>query len=307
MLDIAVPEAKIDLKHGDAVFLMGSCFSDNLTPYFENSGFKVLSNPFGTIFHPLAIATILNDALDGNTATKALNRDDLWFDWRASGAVYAKSEEALSTSIKSAFSEVLDIIDNAKLLVITFGTSWEYQLEDGYTVGNCHKQPSSVFTKSLTSFEDLRTVWAALIQRLKRRNPNLALVFTVSPVRHLKDGLIENNRSKARLIELVHSFNEAHYFPAYEIVLDVLRDYRFFKEDLVHPNSQAIKVVWSHFSAFVFSDEIRDIAAQVEKVNTMSAHVPLYEDSKAHAAFMQQLEVAKSSLQSQHPSIYWKK
>ena len=246
MLDIPELSSEISIKHGEEVILMGSCFSDNLAPYLINSGFKTLSNPFGTIFHPLALSRVLNDVLDQNSKVDSVNRADLWFDWRATNE-FGKSEEELQSNLEKKFSATLDSLKKSSLLVITFGTSWGYRKDD-QIVANCHKMPSSLFEKELTALELIQSEWGNLLSRFKAFNPNLKIVFAVSPVRHIKDGVVENNRSKARLLELAHSLQGyGSYFPSYEIVMDILRDYRFFKEDTVHPNDQAVKIVWNTF------------------------------------------------------------
>lgn len=305
MLDINVPKSKVSLKHGEKVALLGSCFSDNLLPYFNNAGFEANSNPLGTIYHPLAIATIVQDALNENYAIKPVKKDDLWFDWRASGTVYAKSEAALSELIAITLQQLKTDLTSARLLIVTFGTAWEYQLSSGEVVGNCHKQPAEAFQKSLSETNHLIEVWRGIVTQLKALNPKLNIVFTVSPVRHVRDGLIENNRSKARLLELVHALDACDYFPSYEIVTDVLRDYRFYKEDLIHPNKQAVDVVWKHLSTFLFDQKTMDLNQQIEKVHAMEKHLPLYPGSNAHIKFEAQLVKTKSNLMASHSEISW--
>ena len=302
-LDFQLPNSSVKIKHGDAVVLLGSCFSDNLAPKFENAGFHVSSNPLGTIFHPLALANLINASLS-EFEEFSLNRDDLWFDWRASSTIFGNSEVSLNDLMQRKLEELKKNLSKAKLLVVTFGTAWGYHLNDGNIVANCHKMPSSSFVKSISEIEEMKSQWKHTLDRLKELNPELNVVFTVSPVRHSKDGLIENNRSKARLIQLCESFE--HYFPSYELVIDVLRDHRFFEKDLVHPNSQAIDFIWEHAKEFFFSEETGKLAMEVEKVNQMRGHRSIHPDSKASKEFTQKTVDKMKRLSKEFPEVYWR-
>lgn len=303
MLDIPELSSDFSIQHGEEIILMGSCFSDNLAPYLINSGFQVLSNPFGTIFHPLALSRVLNDVLDQISNVDSVNRADLWFDWRATNA-FGRSEEALQSILDEKFRATFESLKNASLLVVTFGTSWGYRKED-QIVANCHKMPSALFEKELTDLEVMQSEWETLLSRLQKFNPDLTVVFTVSPVRHIKDGVVENNRSKARLIELAHSLQDyGSYFPSYEIVTDILRDYRFFKEDMVHPNDQAVKIVWDEFEKYIFNEETRKLNAEVQKLNRMKQHRSLHPNSDEDMMFRESLASFETKLRTEFPQIY---
>lgn len=302
-LDFQIPESSSKLKHGESIVLLGSCFSDNLAPKFENAGFKVCSNPLGTIFHPMAISEGIRSALS-EFESKAVNRDDLWFDWRASGTIYGMSEEALNQSMQEKLELLRTELSTAKMLVVTFGTAWGYQLESGGIVANCHKIPQSNFTKKLSELEELTKDWNEIIELLKEFNPELRLVFTVSPVRHSRDGLIENNRSKARLIQLCESLS-GDYFPSYELVIDVLRDYRFFEADLVHPNAQAVDFVWEQAQSFFFGEETQSIVKEVEAVNRMRSHTSLQPESEGAEKFAKSVKQRMEELAGKYPEVWW--
>jgi hypothetical protein len=198
-----------------------------------------------------------------------------------------------------------DII-NAKTIVFTFGTSIGY-FNNGISllVGNCHKMDSSLFYKRMVSTEEMLEIWNDLIIEIKAVNPSVKIVLSVSPVRHVKDGLIENNRSKARLIELVHSLNQTHYFPAYELVNDELRDYRYFNEDLTHPNAQAVNYVWSKFRNSIYSTNALTLGDEVLKLNQFLNHRSLHPDSLQDKKRLMSAEEKKRNLSKKHPSIYW--
>lgn len=305
-LDINISDSGLSVKHGDHIVLLGSCFSDNLAPKFEKAGFEVLSNPLGTVFHPLPLAQIVTNALDGNSGNEFyFLRDDLWFDWRASETVFGYSEQELDQLISSRLNNLKNSLKRAKLLVVTFGTAWGYYRDDS-VVGNCHKMPQSTFEKRLSEIEELFDVWSSLVVRLQNFNPALKIVFTVSPVRHVRDGLIENNRSKARLLELCGKLEgKGLYFPSYELVNDVLRDYRFFKQDMVHPNTQAINFVWDHVKQFFFQTATIKVINEVEKVNRMRAHKSIHATSKSNQDFQDLLVEKQSELTRKNREIYW--
>ena len=306
-LNFPISKSDFDLKHGDGIVLLGSCFSDSMSYYFRNAGFDVLSNPFGTLFHPLAISKVINCS-ESDFDQFILQRDDLFFSWIASGNVYSTSKEELIELLKDARRNLMDSLKSAKILVVTFGTSWGYSYSEYGLVANCHKQPQKEFNKTLYTVGDMFTEWTSVIQNLKSKNPGLNIVFTVSPVRHIKDGLIENNRSKSRLIELSHQLSEMEnfYFPAYEIVMDELRDYRFFKNDLVHPSSDTTKYVWKRFQDFVFSEGTKKLCNQIEQINATLDHKSLYPESNADIKRIEQGNVKKQDLSRKHPNIYWK-
>lgn len=305
-LDFQVPSPSSKMKHGDSIVLLGSCFSDNLAPKFEQAGFKVLSNPLGTIFHPQALSNGIRAAFDDFKAN-SIQRDDLWFDWRASGSIYGTFESQLNHAIKSKLDQLREGLVQAKMVIVTFGTAWGYQLDSGEVVANCHKMPQSNFIKQLTDLDAMKLGWEQTIRLIKEVNPAIEFTFTVSPVRHVKDGLVENNRSKSRLIQLCEALSEhGNYFPSYELVIDVLRDYRFYEADLVHPNAQAIDFVWEHAQSFFFSTESQEMIKEIAAVNRMRSHKPLYPESKAAIEFEENLKRKMEALSNVYPEIYWK-
>lgn len=307
-LNFEIQNSGIDLKHGDGVVLLGSCFSDSMSEYFENSGVKVLSNPFGTLFHPIPLESIIDQSINDKTEVNSLERDGLFLSWNASSKLYGESEEELVQKVIDERKNLKKQLLEAKLLVITFGSAWGYSHEKYGTVANCHKMPSSLFSKELSSTEELLDVWNPILKKLKELNPGLSVVFTVSPVRHKKDGLVNNNRSKSRLIDLTHelSSTSGSYFPSYEIVIDELRDYRFFKSDLVHPSDDATNYVWEKFKEANFSDEAKDLIKKIENVNSTLSHRSLHPNHKSDIDRIEKANAAKAQLSEKHKGIYWK-
>lgn len=307
-LDIQIPVSEKPLEHGDKVVLLGSCFSDNLAPYFIGFGFECLSNPMGTIFHPNALAYLLEEVLNPSEKSRAFQRDDLWFDWRAASSVFGYSKDEVETKFDQALSDLAVALQSSKLLMITFGTAWGYETENIGLVANCHKMPASLFEKRLFTSEEIVARWEPILEALKKMNPKLHVVFTVSPARHSKDGLVENNRSKSRLIEAIARLESqgSGYFPSYELVIDVLRDHRFFESDLIHPNRQAIDFVWNHLSSHLFSQETRVLGERVQRVHLGKVHRVLHENSKANRQFQEFLREEEAALKQRAPQIFWK-
>jgi hypothetical protein len=206
---------------GQPVTLIGSCFSDEIGSLLQANGFNVSVNLGGTLFHPLAISNLLNWALNEQfTPLRTHQRNDIFLSWDVSGTFYAMSEEALLEKYRLLYQDLRARLQQSSHLLLTFGTAWAYALNtDQRIVANCHKAPKSNFIKAITDLQELQTQWLDLLEQLKRFNPNLQVIFTISPVRHLKDGLVENNRSKARLHLLVETLCEVancFYFEAYD-------------------------------------------------------------------------------------------
>jgi lysophospholipase L1-like esterase len=298
--DIVPSEKKIDY-HSKLLFL-GSCFSDDISAKLTKVGFDVVSNPFGTLFHPLSIASLFED-LDFDELI--FERGDLWFSWVSSGNVYNSSKVELIKKLKSLKKNLIYSISNTDFIFITFGTSFGYRLiSSNKFVANCHKMPSSLFQKELTDIEEMRLKWEQIISIIKNINPNIEIVFTVSPVRHIKDGIIENNLSKARLFQLIHQL-KGNYFPSFEIIQDELRDYRFYKEDLIHPNELAIDYVFDKFKKVYFENSTNAIVNEVDSFKQMESHKVLYPESNQTTQFQNHLIQKRNELIHKYPFVKW--
>ena len=310
LIPFDVPISSFNVKHGDQLLFLGSCFSDEMSRKSVYYGFNVLSNPFGTIFHPEVIARNLNDALNGHDdAQRILKRNDLFFSWDASGTVFGYSQKEVTEKINSQKIILKNAILHSKVLFITFGTAWGYRLnETGLLVANCHKVNGSSFTKELTDVDALENSWIQTIELIQRLIPALNIVFTVSPVRHIKDGLIENTQSKSILIELVRRLKakqSVSYFPSYEIMIDELRDYRFYKKDLVHPSEEAIDYIWDKFQSCYFSSETITLNKTIERYRLAEHHKSLYENSQDYIQFKLKMEKEKEVFLKQNKEVIW--
>ena len=271
---LPVTKPKVPLQKSDSVRLLGSCFSDEMLPFFDKYGFDVKSNPLGISYNPVSIHRVF-DLLYGKLAledSKFLQRDDLIFHYDLHSKIFGHNKAELLETINNRAEAILP-----KHIFLTYGTSWVYCI-DGDVVNNCHKQKNSFFTKRLLTIEEMLTS-AQSIFELK-----IPTTLTVSPVRHLKDGFTENQRSKARLIEFVHASVEkyAHvdYFPSYEIMMDDLRDYRFYKDDLLHPSLFAVQYIWNHFETRYFSEDQISIFRQIDKISQRLSHIPFVSTEK---------------------------
>lgn len=307
-LDFTIPPFDFKINHKDKIALIGSCFSDEMKIHFENGGFTLISNPFGTLFHPIAIANVINSTLSSDVNVDFYERDKLFFSWDASSKIAGESRESLIESVRSQRSVFKTFLKEAKVLVVTFGTAFEYNHKElNQVVGNCHKAPASLFDKNLTDLNILQNTWKELIQNLLSFNENLQIILTVSPVRHKKDGLVENNRSKARCLELVHGLlnDNVTYFPSYEILIDELRDYQFYATDFVHPAPLAIEYIWEKLKMNLISEEAVTLSDQVFKLKTAMQHRSLFPNSEADKNRIIQLNEKKRSLTQEFPEINW--
>ena len=239
------------INYSSKVLLLGSCFAQNMGAKLEYYKFQQCTNPFGILFHPVAIEKLITRAVNQTwfTSKDVFLQNEQWHCFLAHSKLSNTSEEDLISALNSALEKLRFSLLEASHVVFTFGTAWVYKhLEKDTIVANCHKVPQKEFVKQLLSPDDVSDVLLGIETKLRTINPTCSIINTVSPVRHIKDGLIANSRSKAHLIagvqEIVSPEKLNHYFPSYEIMMDELRDYRYYKEDLIHPNQTAIAIIW---------------------------------------------------------------
>ncbi len=266
--------------------LLGSCFTDNIGTRMRLCRWRAFPNDCGTLFNPASIARIIHLALSPECLQEAIDsslapRNGIWSSWLMDSGASSESREETACNVSQRINRLHDHLKEAKTLIVTFGTSWIYELRDkpGYVVSNCHKFPSDLFIRRRLGVSEIVVDWELLLVRLHDFNPELKVLFTVSPVRHLKDGFEGNSRSKATLLlaceELCAQANYIDYFPAYEIVNDDLRDYRFYAADMVHPSDQAVEYIWEKFQLSFMSDASRSLLAEGEKVTRRLHHRPI--------------------------------
>jgi hypothetical protein len=308
-LDFAIPPASVQIEHGDKITLLGSCFAAEMAEQFAENGFEVLSNPFGTLFHPVPIARLIRETISGIAEERIFQREDVFLSWDAAGEIYELNETGIRAELQSRRERLRTSLQHSNYLFITLGSSFGYRhVQTGEIVANCHKMPQSTFVKELTTAEILKTTWIETLELLKTFNPELQVVFTVSPVRHFKDGLVGNNRSKSHLFELIDALEAtttAFYFPAYEIIIDELRDYRFYNADGIHPNEMAVNYVWQRFEKTFFSAGTRQLCEEVRDFRKLYRHRVLH--TKSHAAgILEQVKERKlHEFLTANPAVRW--
>ena len=285
ILDFQAEKLPISITHGELIAGFGSCFADEMTHKLKAAGHLVYKDDMGTIFHPSMLAFNLLNAYNETPEYRIVKRGDLWFSWDASSTLFGYSEEELKIKLTKAWTSIKEQTAKAKYILVTFGTAWGYELADSSEmVANCHKQDANRFNKFLSTPYEMVQDWLLAMDKIKSVNPDVQFIFSVSPVRHIKDGLVENNLSKARLLEAVHQLSMedgANYFPAYELLIDVLRDYRFYKEDLVHPNHQAVELIWEQFQGATHSEKSIALNKNVLALKKAKEHKSLFPESEA--------------------------
>jgi len=299
---------KIDYR--SKILLLGSCFTENIGAKLEHYKFQVDNNPFGVLYNPVSVANGIYVLLIEQefTADDLRFNNDLWYSFNHHSRFSDPDKEQALNKINTKLKLSSSFLKELDFLFITFGTAWIYRLkETKEVVSNCHKLPASLFTRESLTIESISKLYSDLIASLLSQNPSLRIVLTVSPVRHLKDGAIENQISKSTLMlavkELVDKFEEVNYFPSYEIMMDDLRDYRFYAEDMVHPNNVAIDYLWEKFSEVYFEKETLQIMNKVEKIVRAKEHRPLNPHTEKHQLFLKNQLKKIESLLLQYPFL----
>ncbi|MFL5753804.1 MAG: GSCFA domain-containing protein [Bacteroidia bacterium] len=305
-LNFHVTALPAKINYSDKLLLMGSCFAENIAAELQRNKFNLISNPHGILYNPLNISASIEEYI----SKKLYSERDLFFGnerWnsfyhhsRFSDADQTNCLENINLSIENAH----DQLKEARWLIITFGSAFIYKNKENQIVANCHKLPQKEFTKELVPVEEIINAFNEMISKLEIFNPGLNLIFTVSPVRYIRDGIIENNLSKAILLQAVHQLTKENptcfYFPSYEIVNDELRDYRFFKEDLVHPNEMAIQYVLEKFVDSAFSDSAKELYQKIGEILIAKDHRPFNPESEAHKMFRKSYLGKVKKLQQQN-------
>jgi hypothetical protein len=304
------------IQYPDKSFLIGSCFTENMGAKMQHYLMDTFENPHGILFNPISVYNALVDCLDKKTYSTSdlFCFNNIWNSWHHHTRYSGVTQEEALFKINDSIEKAHHLLKNAHHLVITFGSSWLYQLttdaeygETGLVVANNHKAPANWFVKRLMEPQELQSLLDKLILRLKKFNPSLHIIFTISPVRHLREGAIENNRSKAVLIQGVHAAVQMHdqveYFPAYEYVIDDLRDYRFYAEDLVHPNYAATNYVWEKWVASYMDAATQELMHKINELQQAVAHKPFFKGSEAHQHFLEKTIHKVRELQKSFPVI----
>jgi lysophospholipase L1-like esterase len=304
------PQKFNQIDYNSKVLLLGSCFSENIGEKFNYFKFQSVVNPIGILFQPLAIENLIARAINKNyySDEELYFTNEQWCCLDAHSRLNKVSQHDLLSELNTQLNVANGELQKATHIVITLGTAWVYRhIESDKIVANCHKIPQKKFLKELLSVEEITQSLEAVITLLRSVNPKVNILFTVSPVRHLKDGFIENNRSKSYLLTAMHhvvdSRNQIYYFPSYEIMMDELRDYRFYKTDMVHPNQLAVDYIWEKFSAVWLSDDALHTLKIVGNIQAKKAHRAFNSNSRAHQEFLTKLQSEIEDLQEKYPHI----
>jgi hypothetical protein len=281
------------INHSNKLLTIGSCFSQVIGERLYVNKFDVLVNPFGTIFNPVSICRLLESSMTGNFSDidTSVESRRVWFNHHVHSDFYGTTKEELNSKLKEKFKQVHHYLLQSNTLIITLGTAFVYKLKaTNEIVANCHKVPAGNFIKELLTVEEIVNVFTKVIDQFKAQNLKLKIILTVSPVRHIKDTLPLNAISKSILRVACHAlserFPEVFYFPSYEIMMDDLRDYRFYKEDMIHPTEVAEEYIWNKFSDSYFEDETKRIIKEWLSVSKALQHKPFRIDSSEYRNFL---------------------
>lgn len=300
-------QSKNLIDYNSKILLIGSCFSENIGGKFAYFKFQNTVNPFGILFHPKAIEIFLERVVNQNFYSEKdlVFHNERYHCFDAHSSLSNSNKKDLLHSLNGILKATHQQIIESTHLIITLGTAWVYEhIEQNHIVANCHKIPQRAFDKRILSVQEIETSLSNIQELVYSLNTNIELIYTVSPVRHIKDGFIENQQSKSHLLVAIHQRlkgYDAAYFPSYEIMMDELRDYRFYAEDMVHPNQTAVAFIWNQFKAVWIKEESAVTMKKVEAIQSGLAHKPFNPSSEQHQVFLKQLEAKKESLIAAFP------
>lgn len=310
---IPISKSNSPIDYNSKVLSLGSCFAENIGKKFDYYKFQTTTNPFGIIFNAVSIEKLVNRIVNGIQFTEkdVFFHNDLWHCYEVHSELSNPNKEVFLKRLNSIVVFLNHQITEYTHIIITLGTSWVYRnIDSNEIVANCHKVPQKEFTKELLSVETIEKSIKNSVTLVNQINKNVKFIFTVSPVRHIKDGFVENTISKAHLItSLQHLLNTEHfklnteYFPSYEILLDELRDYRFYAEDMLHPNQVAIDYIWQRFKETVISEKAFLTMDEVETIQKALSHRPFNPNSTSHLKFIENTQRKVSNLQARFPYI----
>ena len=303
------------IDYHSKILLLGSCFVENIGEKLEYFKFQNAINPFGILFHPKAIEILIENAINAKKYTEddIFFHDESWHCFDAHSKLSDPSKNSLIEELNKQIRLTTQQLNDSTHIIITLGTAWIYRfVESKKPVANCHKVPQKQFKKEILSVDDIVKCIKNIERLVCSKNPDIQIIYTVSPVRHLKDGFIENSQSKSHLITAIHQFinqkssiinQKSKYFPSYEIMMDELRDYRFYAEDMIHPNKTAINYIWKKFQQVWISSEAIQTMDDVNTIQKGMLHKPFNQNSKLHQQFLQDLESKKAQIKKEFPHI----
>ena len=305
--EISIQKQSNPITYNSRIILIGSCFSDNIGKQLNYYKFNTTANPNGILFNPVSIENVIKDAVNKKQYTEddLITYDGLWHSFNHHSKFSRPTPE-----LKEKNENVIEFykaLKTATHIFITLGSAWVYKyLKTNTVVANCHKIPQQEFKKELLSIAEIEKSLISTIKHVKIVNPTISISFTVSPVRHLKDGFTENQQSKAHLLSAIHKIvngDHASYFPAYEIMMDDLRDYRFYKKDMIHPNELAINYIWDKFTRAFMLESTLKIMSEVDQLQKDLAHRPIHPMTDSHKKFKEATEKKLENFRKKYPNI----
>ncbi len=307
---IALTPQQNQIDYTSKVLLMGSCFTENIGGKLEYYKFQNLQNPFGIVFHPVAIERLVTRAINEDFFTEAdvFQHNEQWHCFEVHSKLSTNNKDAFISNLNDSLKNLKTYLEQASHIILTFGTAWVYRfIETDAIVANCHKIPQKRFLKELLSVEEVSAAIENTLTLIKTVNPKAVIISTVSPVRHIKDGFVENMQSKAHLLSGLHEAisgqKRAFYFPSFEIMMDELRDYRFYEEDMLHPNNLAISIIWERFKDVWIASETEDLQKEIETIQSGLKHRSFNPSGEAHQKFQINLQKKIETLQKELPFI----
>jgi hypothetical protein len=307
---IPIPKSNYPIDYNSKIMSLGSCFAVNMAEKLDYFKFQNSCNPFGILFHPLAIEKLIDFAVSGTQFTEndIFFHNERWHCFDVHSDLSNSIKEELLASLNALIKSTNLQISESTHFIITYGTSWVYRnIESDFIVANCHKVPQKQFKKELLSVKEIEESITNTIKLIQAVNPNCKIIFTVSPVRHIKDGFVENQWSKSNMISAIHSVLNTEqcklnteYFTSYEIMMDELRDYRFYAEDMLHPNQVAIDYIWKRFKETTISETAFAVMDEVEVIQKSLSHKPFNPDSESHLKFESKVREKITKLENQY-------
>jgi hypothetical protein len=305
---IPIEKYQNPITYESKIMALGSCFAENMSEKFEYFKFQNTVNPFGIIFNSVSIEKLVNRIVNKIEFTEKdiFFHNDLWHCYEVHSKLSNPNKEKFLKELNLLLFQSFSSLIQTSHIIITYGTSWVYKnIESNEIVANCHKVPQKQFTKEILSIENIEKSIQNTIALIQKVNPNCNFIFTVSPVRHIKDGFVDNTLSKSNLISAIHNsqFITHNYFPSYEIMMDELRDYRFYASDMLHPNQTAIDYIWERFSENYISDESQKVIEEVDSIQKSLLHRSFNPNSESHQKFLKNLQQKINTLALKLPHI----
>ena len=304
---VPIPKSNNPIDYNSKILSLGSCFAENMAEKLDYFKFQNTCNPFGIIFNPVSIQKMIYRVVNQFFFTEKdiFFHNERWHCYEVHSDWSSSNKEEFLENLNAVLKTSLIQLFQASHIIITYGTSWVYRnIESNAVVANCHKVPQAAFLKEILSVETIEKSINDTIDLIQKINPDCTIIFTVSPVRHIKDGFVENQQGKAHLIAALHSSNfqlpTFSYFPSYEIMMDELRDYRFYAEDMLHPNQVAIDYIWERFSETNISGESYSIMDEVHSIQNGLKHRPFDPSAESHIKFKEKLGEKITKLVSQY-------